>query len=142
MSAAQACCSNYPNPALPLSKPMTVMVIGFCIDSVGTCHYYPCTHIVWTIKMTTSVMLNLRATTEQRDLIDRAAEIRNQNRTEFMLDVACREARDTILDQCHFRVDDDAMAAFEQALESNPMATNTALQSLLARPTPWATASV
>lgn len=92
--------------------------------------------------MTTSVMLNLRATTEQRDLIDRAAEIRNQNRTEFMLDVACREARDTILDQCHFRVDDDAMAAFEQALESNPMATNTALQSLLARPTPWATASV
>jgi uncharacterized protein (DUF1778 family) len=85
-------------------------------------------------------MINIRASSEQRDLIDRAAQIRNQNRSEFMLDVACREARDTILDQCHFLVDDDAMAAFEQALDSNPMATNTALQSLLARPKPWATA--
>ncbi|RRZ43543.1 DUF1778 domain-containing protein, partial [Klebsiella pneumoniae] len=43
--------------------------------------------------------INIRAKTSQRDLIDMAASLVSKSRTDFMLEVACREAQDILLDQ-------------------------------------------
>ena len=43
--------------------------------------------------------INLRVPAMARELIDRAAAIEGKTRTEFMLDSACRHARDVLLDQ-------------------------------------------
>jgi uncharacterized protein (DUF1778 family) len=41
--------------------------------------------------------INIRAKTSQRDLIDMAANLVSKSRTDFMLEVACREAQDILL---------------------------------------------
>ena len=38
------------------------------------------------------VMINIRARQRQRDLIDEAAAVLGKNRSDFMLETACREA--------------------------------------------------
>ena len=43
--------------------------------------------------------INLRALPTQRALIDRAATLLGKSRSDFMLEVACREATDVLLDQ-------------------------------------------
>ena len=45
------------------------------------------------------VTINLRADQVRRALIDRAAERLGKNRSEFMLEAACREATSVLLDQ-------------------------------------------
>ena len=42
--------------------------------------------------------INIRAKASQRDLIDMAANLVAKSRTDFMLDAACREAQDILLD--------------------------------------------
>ena len=80
--------------------------------------------------------INLRALPTQRALIDRAAALVGKNRSDFMLEVACREAENVLLDQCLFRLDADAFAAFEAVLAA-PTADNPALRALLATKAPW-----
>jgi uncharacterized protein (DUF1778 family) len=60
----------------------------------------------------------------------------NVDRSAFILDVACHEAENVLLDQRFFQLDDDALAAFDAALEA-PVPDNTKLKSLLADPSPW-----
>ena len=50
--------------------------------------------------------INLRASTEQRELIDRAATLLGKNRSDFMLEAACERAQAVVLDQVFFRLDD------------------------------------
>jgi uncharacterized protein (DUF1778 family) len=45
------------------------------------------------------VTIKLRASPEQRDLIDRAAGLLGKNRSDFMLEAACDRARTVVLDQ-------------------------------------------
>jgi len=53
--------------------------------------------------------INIRARSTQRNLIDKAAAMLNKNRSDFMLEAACREAENVLLDQRLFLVDDNAL---------------------------------
>lgn len=63
------------------------------------------------------VPLNLRATEQQRQLIDRAAEVLGKSRSEFMLESAVRAAEDVMLDQTYFVLSDEAFDEFLAMLE-------------------------
>lgn len=60
--------------------------------------------------------INLRALPTQRALIDRAATLLGKSRSDFMLEVACREATDVLLDQRLFLLDEKQFQAFDKAL--------------------------
>ena len=80
--------------------------------------------------------INIRALDAQRSLIDRAAAIQNKSRTEFMLEAACREAENTLLDQRLYFLTQKDFKAFEAAL-SNPVTENEGIIDLLASTSPW-----
>ncbi len=82
------------------------------------------------------ITINLRADRFKRALIDRAAKVLGKNRSEFMLDTACREATAVLLDQRLFLVDEEDFERFEQALRSAP-ADNSDLNRLLTTRAPW-----
>ncbi len=45
------------------------------------------------------ISINLRARTEQRNLIDRAASTLGKNRSDFMLEAACEKTQAIVLDR-------------------------------------------
>ena len=83
-----------------------------------------------------AVSINIRAKTRQRDLIDRAAERLGRSRSEFMLDAACREAEDVLLDQAFFAVDAGTFAKFQELL-ARPLPATDRLRRLLKTKAPW-----
>lgn len=82
------------------------------------------------------VSINLRATRKQRSLIDQAAEALGKNRSDFMLEAACREAEGVLLDRRYFVLDAEDFAAFTAALDQPPVA-NPRLRRLLTEKAPW-----
>ncbi|WP_176048645.1 DUF1778 domain-containing protein [Burkholderia sp. BCC1644] len=80
--------------------------------------------------------LNLRIQPDERDLIDRAATVRGQNRTDFILSAARAAAEEALLDAALLRVSPEAMAAFV-ALLDRPPAPNPNLVRTLQTPAPW-----
>lgn len=82
------------------------------------------------------VIINLRADERRRTLIDRAAESVGKNRSEFMLEAACREAMSVLLDQRFFVQDQKAFEHFTNALEKPP-SDNPRLRRLLSTKAPW-----
>lgn len=80
--------------------------------------------------------INIRAKASQRELIDIAAKLLSKSRTDFILEAACREAEEVLLDQRLFLVDEAQFDAFMNALEK-PVATNGRLHALLDRKSPW-----
>jgi uncharacterized protein (DUF1778 family) len=82
------------------------------------------------------VTINLRADERRRSLIDRAAQAVGKNRSEFMLDAACREATSVLLDQRFFLLDQKAFKRFTDALD-RPPSENPRLRRLLAVKAPW-----
>ena len=82
--------------------------------------------------------INLRALPTQRTLIDRAATLLGKTRSDFMLDVACREAMDVLLDQRLFLLDEQQFIAFDDAL-SRPLDVDQQqrISKLLRTPSPW-----
>jgi uncharacterized protein (DUF1778 family) len=82
------------------------------------------------------VTISIRAKAGQRDLIDRAADRLGRSRSDFMLEAACRQAEDVLLDQTYFALDRKKMAAF-QALLDNPPEPTDRLRRLLRAPAPW-----
>ncbi|WP_019867588.1 type II toxin-antitoxin system TacA family antitoxin [Methylovulum miyakonense] len=85
---------------------------------------------------TGSVSINIRAKARQRDLIDQAADRLGRSRSDFMLEAACREAEDVLLDQTFFTVDEVTFAQF-QALLDNPLPPSDKLRRLLKTKAPW-----
>jgi uncharacterized protein (DUF1778 family) len=83
-----------------------------------------------------AVSINIRAKARQRDLIDQAAQRLGRSRSEFMLEAACREAEDVLLDQVLFTVDADTFAGF-QALLERPLPPTDKLRRLLKTKAPW-----
>jgi uncharacterized protein (DUF1778 family) len=81
-------------------------------------------------------VINLRTDEARRALIDRAAAALGKDRTEFMLDVATREAQSVLLDRRLFHLDGSAFRRFAEALDAPP-ADNRRLRDLLARHAPW-----
>jgi uncharacterized protein (DUF1778 family) len=82
------------------------------------------------------VTISIRARARQRDLIDQAAARLGRSRSEFMLDVACREAEDVLLDQIFFTVDADAFHKMQELFDNPPEPTD-ALRRLLLTKAPW-----
>ena len=64
-----------------------------------------------------AVSINIRAKAKQSDLIDQAAQRLGRSRSDFMLEAACREAVDVLLDQAYFSVDADTFKKFRTLLE-------------------------
>jgi uncharacterized protein (DUF1778 family) len=85
-----------------------------------------------------AVSINIRAKARQRDLIDQAAERLGRSRSEFMLDAACREAEDVLLDQAYFTVDGAKFAEFQKLLD-HPLPPNDRLRRTLKTKAPWET---
>ena len=82
------------------------------------------------------VTISIRAKAGQRDLIDQAAERLGRSRSDFMLEAACRQAEDVLLDQTYFALDTEKMAACQALLDSPPAPTDR-LRRLLTAPAPW-----
>ena len=82
------------------------------------------------------VMINLRANHRQRALIDRAAEAMGKNRSDFMLEAACREAGAVLADRRFFLLDEKTHRRFTAALDKPP-AENPRLRRLLALRAAW-----
>tara|TARA_B100000508_G_C11462680_1_gene279998 strand:- start:2337 stop:2615 length:279 start_codon:yes stop_codon:yes gene_type:complete len=80
--------------------------------------------------------INIRALPVQKALIDKAAALANKSRSEFMLETACREAENLLLDQRLFLASEADYAKFSALLES-PIEKNLALKLLLDSKSPW-----
>ena len=81
--------------------------------------------------------INLRALPEQRELIDRAAQVLGKNRSDFMLEAACDKAQAVLLDQVYFNLDADKFQQFLALLDAPPT-PNPGLERLMALKAPWA----
>jgi len=86
--------------------------------------------------MASTAVINLRADKGKRTLIDRAAEAVGKNRSEFMLDAACREATAVLLDRRFFHLDEKTYKRFTVALDKSPT-DNPRLRRLLKSKAPW-----
>jgi len=80
--------------------------------------------------------INLRVSRSQKALIDRAAEAQGRNRSDFMLEAACREAESVLLDRRYFNLDEDAFRRFTELLDAPPK-SNPRLARLLKTKAPW-----
>jgi uncharacterized protein (DUF1778 family) len=80
--------------------------------------------------------INLRASADQKALIDRAAARLGKTRTEFMLDSAREAAENALLDQRLFLLDEARYAEFVACLDA-PVEPTDALRKTLSTPSPW-----
>ncbi|WP_297202492.1 DUF1778 domain-containing protein [uncultured Pluralibacter sp.] len=82
--------------------------------------------------------INIRAKASQRDLIDMAANHVSKSRTDFMLEAACREARDILLDRRLFLLGDEQFNAFLEELDAPVTSERQArIDNLMNRKSPW-----
>jgi len=80
--------------------------------------------------------INLRARDSQRNLIDRAAALVGKNRSDFMLEAACREAENVLLDQTLLVMNKEQFDTFNRLIES-PVKDNPLLAKLMSQKAPW-----
>jgi uncharacterized protein (DUF1778 family) len=80
--------------------------------------------------------INLRASRQQKALIDRAAEALGRSRSDFMLETASREAESVLLDRRYFVLSDDVFQRFVTMLDRPPK-DNPRLRRLLQTKPPW-----
>ncbi len=81
-------------------------------------------------------IIQIRAPAETKAMLNRAARLRGQKLSEFMLESARRQAEEAILDQRVFFLDAKAHAAFLALLDA-PAKPNAALRALVARKPQW-----
>jgi len=74
--------------------------------------------------------LELRATSEQRMLLDKATAASGLNRSDFVLQAAMREAREVLEQQSTITLNDHEFDSFMVALDS-PMPANDELKAAL-----------
>lgn len=86
--------------------------------------------------MSKTAPINMRVEPKQHALLTKAAALLHKDRSAFILDVACREAENILLEQRFFQLDDETFRAFEAAL-SAPLPENAKLKNLLKEPAPW-----
>ena len=80
--------------------------------------------------------VNLRISRDQKALIDRAAHALGRNRSDFMLETACREAEAVLLDRRYFALPQEEFKRFAAMLDKPP-ASNPRLTRLLKTKAPW-----
>jgi uncharacterized protein (DUF1778 family) len=80
--------------------------------------------------------LNIRIKSDERGLIDRAAHLRGQNRTDFILDAARRAAEEALLDRTLITADPEAFEKFIKRLDAKPK-PNARLRKTMRAAAPW-----
>jgi len=80
--------------------------------------------------------INLRVSRGQKSLIDRAAQALGRNRSDFMLETACREAESVLLDRRYFILPEEQFRRFAAMLDKPPV-SNPRLARLLRTRAPW-----
>ena len=80
--------------------------------------------------------LNIRIKADTRSLIDRAAQARGQNRTDFILEAARLAAEEALLDRTMLSVSAEAYKAFLARLDAPPR-PNARLRKTMRKPAPW-----
>jgi uncharacterized protein (DUF1778 family) len=81
-------------------------------------------------------LINIRVSSADRNVIDRAAQVAGKTRSEFMLDASRRAAQETLLDTTLFLVDGPTFKRFKALLDAPPK-PNARLQELMRRRAPW-----
>lgn len=81
-------------------------------------------------------VIRIRVSAEAKAILNRAAALRGQKLSEFMLDSARRQAEETILDQRIFLLDDKAHARFLALLDSSPK-PSPEVRARFNREAPW-----
>src|SRR5262245_55676550 len=81
-------------------------------------------------------VIQIRASAETKAILNRAAALRGQKLSEFMLESARQRAEETILDQRTFFLDDAGHARFLALLDSPPRPSR-AVGARLTRKPPW-----
>jgi uncharacterized protein (DUF1778 family) len=81
-------------------------------------------------------VIQIRTSAETKAVLNRAATLRGQKLSEFMLDSARRHAEETILDQRTFFLDARAHVQFLEMLD-HPAKPTTAVRARLKRTPPW-----
>ncbi|WP_454635016.1 type II toxin-antitoxin system TacA family antitoxin [Bradyrhizobium cenepequi] len=81
-------------------------------------------------------LINLRVSSEDRRLIDRAATATGKNRSEFMLSAARLAAEEALLDKVLFRVDAKTYDGLIAYLDEPPSA-DAGLRKLMRTTPPW-----
>lgn len=81
-------------------------------------------------------VINLRTSTALRDMIDDAANLVGQNRTDFMLACAKVRAQEVLLSRTSVILSDRAWRRFQAELEAPPIPT-AELVALMASTPPW-----
>lgn len=82
-------------------------------------------------------VIQIRASAETKTILNRAAALRGQKLSEFMLDSARRQAEEAILDQRSFFLDPEAHRRFLAMLD-NPPKPDAALRARMRRRPSWA----
>jgi len=110
---------------------------------VRTLMYTDCAYTEWNMRAAVAESgklraenINLRVSRRQKTLIDSAADALGRNRSDFMLDVVCREAESILLDKCYFNLGEEEFQRFTAMLD-NPPAANPKLTRLLMRKPSW-----
>lgn len=81
-------------------------------------------------------VIQIRASAETKAVLNRAATLRGQKLSEFMLDSARKQAEETLLDQRTFFLDARAHEKF-LALLDNPVMPNEELRARMNRKPSW-----
>jgi len=81
-------------------------------------------------------VIQIRASAETKAILNRAAALRGQKLSEFMLDSARRQAEETLLDQRIFFLDPKAHEKFLAMLDG-PATPNRELRALMQRKSTW-----
>lgn len=85
---------------------------------------------------TKSGLVNLRISSEDRAVIDRAAKTAGKTRTEFMVEAARHAARETLLDTTLILVDGTTFNRFRGMFDAPPQ-PNARLRKLMSLKAPW-----
>ncbi|MDF7776297.1 DUF1778 domain-containing protein [Sphingomonas sp. AOB5] len=80
--------------------------------------------------------INLRVSSQMRDLIDRAAAASGKTRTEFVLESARSRAINFFLDEVVFNLNEEQTVELDSLLDNPPRPVQ-ALRTLMVAKTPW-----
>jgi uncharacterized protein (DUF1778 family) len=81
-------------------------------------------------------VIQIRASAETKAILNRAAALRGQKLSEFMLDCARRQAEEAILDQRIFFLDSTAHDKFLALLDA-PIKSSKRIKALMTRKPAW-----
>ncbi|EMH4163653.1 DUF1778 domain-containing protein [Pluralibacter gergoviae] len=84
------------------------------------------------------VSIHILARAPQRELIDMAANHVSKSRTDFILEAACREAQDVLLDRSLFLQGGEQFNEFLSALDAPlTQGRQARIEDLMKRKSPW-----